>query len=44
MRVSFLSNRLRFYLHICYNLHFQTADNAISNDLRFKKHDIIVYV
>ena len=32
-----IKNNFRFYLKSCYNLHYQTDDNVISNDQRFKK-------
>lgn len=32
-----IKNNFRLYLHSCYNLHYQTDDNVISNHLRFKK-------
>ncbi len=32
-----IKNNFRFYLKSCYNLHYQTDDNVISNAQRFKK-------
>ena len=32
-----IKNNIRFYLKSCYNLHYQTDDNVISNAQRFKK-------
>lgn len=34
-----IKNNFRFYLQGCYNLHYQTDDNVISNDPRFKKSE-----
>lgn len=32
-----IKNNFSFYLNSCYNLHYKTNDNVISNDPRFKK-------
>ena len=32
-----IRSNFRFYLHSCYNLHYQTEDNLIASDPRFKK-------
>ena len=32
-----LKKNFKFYLHSCYNSHYKTDDNVISNDPKFKK-------
>lgn len=37
-----LRNNFNFYLHSCYNLHYNTNDNVISNDPRFKECEMML--
>lgn len=39
---SEIKSNFKFYLHSCYNLCYQTDDNVISNDQRFKKCEMVL--